>query len=113
MSPIRVGLRSARVLHVLSLSLALTLPAVAQIHSPESKPVKDADAAVKMAEKILIEKFGSGIKAERPFTAVLIDNVWRVSGSDHCGAPHCVGAPAVVEISEVDGRILAVYGPKK
>ena len=69
--------------------------------------------AVRIAEDVLVKKFGSRIKDERPFTAVLRDDVWHVSGDQHCPVPMCFGAAATVDISRADGRILAVHGPQK
>ena len=93
--------------------LIVTVSAISQDQSRGRSEVVDAPHAIKIAEMALIQKFGKKITSERPFTARLKDATWVVSGDQHCGAPHCVGAPAVVEISKSDGHVIAVYGPKK
>jgi hypothetical protein len=93
--------------------LILTVSAISQDQSRGPLEVVDAPHAIKIAETALIQKFGKKITSERPFTAVLKEDTWLVTGNAHCGAPHCFGAPAAVEISKSNGHILAVYGPKK
>jgi hypothetical protein len=93
--------------------LILTVFAISQDQSGGHSEVVDAPHAIKIAETALVQKFGKKIMAERPFTAVLKGDTWLITGTAHCGAPHCFGAPAAVEISKSDGHILGVYGPKK
>jgi len=74
---------------------------------PKSGFVPNAETAVKIAEAVLIPVYGKKqILSERPFNATLEGDVWTVSGTLHCGAPHCMGGTAVVKISESSGQIL-------
>jgi hypothetical protein len=91
----------------------LTSAAISQDKVNQDAKVTDAATAIKIAESILVQKFGKSIRSERPFTANLKGETWLVTGNAHCSAPQCFGAAAAVEISESDGHILAVYGPKK
>jgi hypothetical protein len=67
----------------------------------------NAETAVKIAEAVLIPVYGEKeIISERPFKAVLADNIWRVSGTFHCDAARCFGGVAEVNISKKSGQIL-------
>jgi hypothetical protein len=62
---------------------------------------------------VLIPVYGEQkIISERPFKAVLQNDVWIVSGTLHCPdgrggiTTHCVGGTAGVRISKTDGRIM-------
>ena len=77
----------------------------AQQHSytPPDGFVPDAPTAVKIAEAVLIPIYGADtIERQRPFSAILKDGTWTVSGSTPKGT---FGGNAVVEISKTDGRV--------
>jgi hypothetical protein len=87
--------------------------ALSQQGKPDGNAVPDSTTAVSIAEKALIHSYGSKIKSERPFTATLKEGIWTVTGDKHCGSPVCFGAAAVVQISQADAHIVAMYGPQK
>jgi NTF2 fold immunity protein len=92
---------------------ALVETALSQEGKPVGSAVPDSTTAVSIAEKALIHSYGNKIKSETPFTATLKEGIWTVTGDQHCGSPMCVGAPAVVQISQADAHIVAMYGPQK
>jgi hypothetical protein len=68
--------------------------------------VPDGKTAERIAEAILIPIYGEKqVKEERPFTAVLTNDVWVVTG--HIPENY-VGGVALVEISKEDARIIRV-----
>lgn len=74
---------------------------------PKSGFVPNVETAVKIAEAVLVPVYGEKkILSERPFNATLEGDIWTVSGTLHCGAPHCVGGTAEVKISKSTGQIL-------
>jgi hypothetical protein len=92
---------------------------VVQSQQPKAGCVPDSSTAVAIAEKALIPVYGEKqIASERPFTATLKGNVWRVAGSLHCsdgegGATTlCAGGVAVVRIKKSNGRILSMIHTK-
>jgi hypothetical protein len=63
--------------------------------------------AIRIAEAVLIPIYGQKQgESERPFSAKLAKNVWRVEGYL---APGVLGGVAEVAIDTRDGRILCVY----
>jgi hypothetical protein len=74
---------------------------------PEAGYVPDAETAEQIAEVIFNRFYGAEeITRERPFTVVLRDDVWIVSGnlpSDR------LGGVAEIRISKIDGRILHLF----
>jgi hypothetical protein len=102
-----------RLLLALLVASLLVPDVTSQGQTNQVPKVPDAETAVRIAEAMLIQNFGKNIKSERPFTASLTEDTWLVTGSDHCGAPHCFGAPAAVKLSKQDGHVIAVYGPQK
>ena len=93
--------------------VALVATALSQQSKPPGGAVPDSTAAVSIAEKTLIHSYGKTIESERPFTATLKEGIWTVTGDLHCGSSMCTGAPAVVQISQADAHIVAMYGPQK
>lgn len=93
---------------------AVLLMAVAegQTSAPKAGFVPDSKTAAKIAEAVLIPVYGTEkIEAERPFKAVLENDVWTVTGTLHCPGDNgdntkCVGGTAEVKLSKADGRIL-------
>ena len=102
-----------------TIAIALAVVAVTVAHSqakswhfvPKEGYVPTAVAAIAVAEAVLIPVYGEKtILDERPFSAVLKDGVWIVTGSVRCdgptsGAP-CPGGAAEVRISKKSGQIL-------
>jgi len=88
--------------------------AVAEAQSPPPKEgfVPDSTTAVKIAEAVLIPVYGRDkIEGERPFKAVLENDVWTVTGTLHCpgdngDSTRCVGGTAEVKLLKTDGWIL-------
>ena len=63
---------------------------------------------IEIAEKAFVERFGSEVLSQRPFNAVLVMNVWRVSGTLPCPpGGSCRGGVAEAEIS-VSGEVLSI-----
>jgi hypothetical protein len=84
-----------------------------QNYKPNDGYVPNAETAVKIAEAVLIPVYGERqIISERPFRAVLKDNIWTVDGTLHCrdasgkDAQNCFGGAAQLQISKQDGRII-------
>jgi hypothetical protein len=80
---------------------------------PKSGFVPDANTAIKIAEAVLIPVYGEKhVESERPFKAVLENDVWTVDGTLRCPdgkggtTTMCVGGTAEVKLSKADGRIL-------
>lgn len=75
-------------------------------YPPKNGFVPDEATAIRIAEAILIPIYGEEeIKNERPFHAVLKNQVWIVEGSLPEGM---LGGVAVVELSKKDGQIMKV-----
>lgn len=93
---------------VLIASLLLSLLAFGQSKTPERDYVPDEKTAVAIGEAVLIPVYGEAhIKSERPFHAMLENDVWLVTGTLHCPKGLlCDGGMATVRISKKDGRIL-------
>jgi hypothetical protein len=80
---------------------------------PKDGFVPDAKTAVKIAEAVLIPVYGEKqVESERPFKAVVKNDVWTINGTLHCPdgmggeSPFCFGGTAEVKLSKVDGRIM-------
>jgi hypothetical protein len=79
---------------------------------PAKHHVRNAKAAMRIAEAELTRTYGAVIKSERPFTAKLENGIWYVVGTQHCqeNMPYgifCEGGHWV-RISGDDGHILEV-----
>jgi len=90
---------------------AQTQNSAAPSYQPRDGYVPNAETAVKIAEAVLIPVYGEKkILAEHPFTAILQEDVWTVSGTLHCAKQspesRCVGGTAEVKISRRSGEIL-------
>ena len=73
---------------------------------PEQGFVPDAETAIKIAEAVWLPIYGEEtLKDERPFQAVLKDDVWRVKGFL---PEYMLGGVAEAEIRKQDGAILRV-----
>ena len=102
----------------LSLSCAFAiLASAASQDRPARNYVPNSEAAVAIAEAVLIPVYGrKKIESERPFKATLKDDIWTVGGTLYCSngkpatdkPPTCLGGVAVVEISRKDGRIISM-----
>jgi hypothetical protein len=86
--------------------IALTLA----ILGGRSKDVLPSEqVAVKAAEAILVEKYGEGILAERPFRARREGDVWIIDGALLCAKGSiCKGGTAHIELSQKDGNVRVV-----
>jgi hypothetical protein len=98
-----------RTLHIslVGLSLFATMSLAERFsYVPKAGFVPDKQTAIRVAEAILLPIYGEKrIANERPFSATLNDNTWRVEGYIAEGSD---GGVAEVEISKSDGRILHV-----
>jgi hypothetical protein len=68
-----------------------------------------------MAEAALVPIYGKKqIESERPFTAILVKDIWTVTGTLRCpdekggGTTACAGGAAEVKISKTDGHIISL-----
>jgi ABC-type antimicrobial peptide transport system permease subunit len=71
--------------------------------------VQDPETAIKIAEAVWLDIYGEDIYNEKPFDAVLENDVWTVRGTLPILA---LGGTAEIKISKQDGRILEVYHGK-
>jgi hypothetical protein len=68
--------------------------------------IPDEKTAITIAEAVLLPIYGEEkIKQERPFTAILNNGTWQVSGSLANGYK---GGVAIVEISQKNGQIFSI-----
>jgi hypothetical protein len=75
--------------------------------SPALGFVPDASTAIRISEAVLRPVYGlEAVERQRPFTAVLEGDVWRVEGTNPTQA---IGGTALVRVSRVDGRILHMH----
>lgn len=98
------------------------IPSKVQTKGPGTAPSKvpDAETAIRIAERILIETYGKKqIDQERPLKATLSNGVWLVRGTLNCHDAKgnltpgwCVGGTAAASIRQNDGRILRVTHTK-
>ena len=80
---------------------------------PEKGIAATEEAAIRLAEAILINVYGPEITSERPFVIKLKDGFWIISGSIHCPAgSNCKGGVAHIEIAKKDGRVRNVIHDK-
>lgn len=81
---------------------------------PGVEPVPNKETALKIAEAVLTPVYGEKmIRSERPFTATLEGDLWKVEGTLPCPAPHrCNGGVAMVKISRKSGEILLMMHGK-
>lgn len=78
-------------------------------YRPERGFVPDQTTAVAIAEAVWLPIYGKQtLDKERPFKAVLKDDVWIVTGTVHWVNKQDKGGVAIAEISRVDGRIIRV-----
>jgi NTF2 fold immunity protein of polymorphic toxin system component len=102
------------------LPVCLLAFAFAQGPKPKEGYVPDSKTAVKIAEAVLMPVYGEKkIEVERPFAAVLKDEIWTVTGTLRCGdgevgsaTTRCDGGVAEVQISRNDARILFMWHGK-
>jgi hypothetical protein len=74
---------------------------------PTAGFVPDETTAIRIAEAVLIPIYGQKqVEAERPFSAKLAKDVWKVEGYL---PPGLDGGVAEVSVAKRDGRILRVY----
>jgi len=74
-------------------------------YKPKEGYVPDEATAIKIAEAIWLPIYGNTIYTEKPFKAVLKNEVWIVEGSLPEGYK---GGVAEIEIAKDDGQILRV-----
>ena len=75
-------------------------------YKPEQGYVPDEETAIKIAVAIWIPIYGKEqIESEKPYKAVLRDDVWYITGSLPKG---WIGGVAEAEIAKDDGRILRI-----
>jgi hypothetical protein len=79
-----------------------------QIHNykPEQGYVSDKETAIKIAVAVWIPIYGEEeIESQKPYNAVLLNEVWYVTGSLPEG---WLGGVAEAEIAKDDGRIIRI-----
>lgn len=77
-----------------------------QNYRPEQGYVSNEETAIKIAVAVWIPIYGEEeIESQKPYNAVLINEVWRVTGSLPEG---WLGGVAEAEIAKDDGRILRI-----
>jgi hypothetical protein len=102
--------------------LLLSAAAFGQDAAPKKGYVPDSTTALRVAEAVLVPVYGqTKIESQRPFTAILEDDVWTVSGTLYCAQSriprelvrlsNCRGL-LEVRISKSDGHILSML-PRK
>jgi len=83
--------------------------------------VPEEAAALRIAEPVLIKKFGKQtIDDERPFKATLLNGVWMVYGTlccpykgrRNCEPGRCNGGVAELELRQSDGKVLSISHQK-
>jgi hypothetical protein len=73
-------------------------------YKPEQGYVSDEETAIQIAVAVWIPIYGKGeIESQKPYNAVLMDEIWYVTGSLPEG---WLGGVAEAEIAKDDGRIL-------
>ena len=86
-------------------SLLLAGTCFAQAPRPAKGYVPDDKTAIKIAEAMLSPIYGEKqIEGERPFHAILNENIWTISGSLPEGY---VGGVAVIRVDKRTGKILS------
>jgi hypothetical protein len=86
-----------------------TFSCLAYAYIPADGIVPNKEVAVKVAETILTQIYGQKVVEERPFVAILKDEIWIVDGTFHCASGNsCMGGVAHIEISKKDGRVINV-----
>jgi len=74
-------------------------------YKPGNGFVQDEETAKKIAEAVWLPIYGKDIEKEKPFVAVLNNDVWTVKGT----LPrNYIGGVAEIQISKDDGKILRV-----
>ncbi len=78
-------------------------------YRPEQGYVPDATTAIAIAQAVWLPIYGKKtLDNERPFQAVLKDDVWTVKGTFHSHDRDARGGVAVAEISRIDARVIRV-----
>lgn len=71
------------------------------------------EAAIKVAETILVDVYGEAVLAQRPFRAKLDGDFWIIDGTLHCPKGSiCKGGTAHIELSKKDGQVRKVIHGK-
>jgi hypothetical protein len=78
---------------------------------PTKETVKELIAkedAIKMVETKLVALYGREVLNERPFVALLKDDIWEIQGTFHCPQKStCAGGVSHISLSARDGKILS------
>jgi hypothetical protein len=78
-------------------------------YRPKQGYVPDATTAIAIAEAVWLPIYGKKtLDQERPFQAVLKNDVWTVTGTLHSRHKDVRGGVAVAEISRIDARVFRV-----
>jgi hypothetical protein len=78
-------------------------------YRPERGYVPDETTAIAIAEAVWLPIYGKEtLDKERPFQAVLRNDVWTITGTFHAPTKDARGGVLVAEISRADGRIIRV-----
>ncbi len=71
--------------------------------------VPNEETAKKIAEAIWLPIYGEEVLAQRPYNAILVNDIWKVGGLMPCrDEPGCRGGTAYIEIRKSDCKILKV-----
>ncbi len=74
---------------------------------PEEGFVPDKETAIRIAEAVWIPIYGEEqIKSERPFKAILVGDIWYVTGT--LPEEYVLGGVAMAKISKKDGKIIQI-----
>jgi NTF2 fold immunity protein len=107
----------------------MVAPVFGQNVAPKDGFVPDSTTAQTIAEAVLVPVYGKVlVESERPFTAILKDDVWTVTGTMQCpdgkqvgsslvnsktkSLYACLGGTAIVKIWKIDGHIISMIHGK-
>lgn len=80
---------------------------------PKDGVLLNKDAAIKVAEILLVQIYGEQVLSQRPFQAKPVEGYWIIDGTFHCPkGDHCLGGVAHIEMSQKDGQVRNVIHGK-
>lgn len=85
----------------------------ASSHLPAKGVLATEEAAIKVAETILVDVYGDAVLQQRPFRAKLDGDFWIIDGTLSCPKGSvCKGGTAHIELSKKDGQVRKVIHGK-
>ena len=99
------------ILGVISATIVISIiyGVVLAFNNSSKSYIKDSETAEKIAEAVLLPMYGEEIYNEKPFIAILKDDIWIVKGSI---TSNSIGGVLEIQISKRDGKIIDVYHGK-